>query len=476
MDWMFHGLTLIVAFSALGNWRNAIYACVLLDIARDIVRKMTPGYPILCTILVGVVWGFALIRATSREKRELNRIANRYPELWLSVNAMVAAILPGAIISMIRYENGWMLCAIGGLSYLAPFIGVLLGYCWPRRADDVIRWLALYIVVNSAAVSGALLEVYNVDVPGLGGMKMDWIRNYGDDVVKLISGFYRSPDVMGLHAAHVMMFSAILGSRPTARGRWLWCGCACWAACGLLLCGRRKMIVMPILFLISFITLHWMSGKVGRRVAVVCFGIGIAVALGLFGISQIQEEGDEYSRFASSIITEGVERASKSFSNVIQVTVEQAGWLGDGLGSATQGKQYTGITINKSWQEDGVGRLFKELGVPGVALVLLALALLAKTLRRSFAAVPQEARTARHLQFGLAGVVAANAGSFVVSHQAYSGDPSTVLIVGFSLGMVLGMPRIAVMQRKSLTSPSDISSRAPFDTVAEEQRFHAKCV
>ncbi|MBS0201596.1 MAG: hypothetical protein JSS49_01765 [Planctomycetes bacterium] len=443
MDWMFAAITLLIAFSALGSWRIALFACVILDIARDVVRKSVPGYPVIPTVIVGVVWAFALLGAASSERRELNRISSRYPTFVMSMQTMVAAVFPGALIALIRYENGWMLCAIGGISYLAPFIGVVLGYLWPRRSSDVLRWLSLYVVLNSIVLSGAFLEAYDIDVPGLGGMKMDWIRNFGEDTVKLISGFYRSPDVMGLHAAHVIMFSVIIASQPSTRWKWFWIMAACWASGSLLLCGRRKMIVMPVLFFGTFVVLHWMSGRFGRRVALVSCAFGAAVAAGLFAISQVQEEGDEYSRFASSIVTEGVERASKSFTSIIDVTVRQSGWLGDGLGAATQGKQYTGVTVQKSWQEDGVGRLFKELGIPGVVLVLVALGMLARAVRDAIAAIPLSAGAARQLQFGILGVVAANAGSFIVSHQAYSGDPSTVLIVGFCLGIALGMPRVA---------------------------------
>ena len=39
----------------------------------------------------------------------------------------------------------------------------------------------------------------------------------------MISGFYRSPDLMGWHAAMLVMFSLIMGmrSRTTQAGRWV---------------------------------------------------------------------------------------------------------------------------------------------------------------------------------------------------------------------------------------------------------------
>jgi dienelactone hydrolase len=38
-------------------------------------------------------------------------------------------------------------------------------------------------------------------------------------------------------------------------------------------------------------------------------------------------------------------------------------------------------------------------------------------------------------------VLIANLACFLVSHQAYSGDPSSVTIVGFCLGVLLSLPQ-----------------------------------
>lgn len=235
----------------------------------------------------------------------------------------------------------------------------------------------------------------------------------------------------------------MLALRPKDRWKWLWWFISIWAASCLLLSGRRKMIVMPGLFLFTYVGLNWLSGRSGKRAAVASALFAVAVLAGLTVMTQLQETSDDYSRFASSIVTESVDRVSLSFSSIIQVTIEQSGWLGDGLGSATQGKQHTGIEISKSWQEDGVGRLFKELGIPGVILVLFAIWGMISSIRQSLLVVPSDAFQVRQLQIGMLSILIANGASFIVSHQAYSGDPSTVLIVGFCLGVVLGIPRLA---------------------------------
>jgi hypothetical protein len=130
-------------------------------------------------------------------------------------------------------------------------------------------------------------------------------------------------------------------------------------------------------------------------------------------------------------------------------TVEEHGILGCGLGTATQGAQYLdipGIAYGRkgngiyAWQEDGLSRLVMELGVIGTVLMLVAGALLVRAAVKAVRKTPPGGETYL-LAAGLAGVLAANLASFIVSHQAYSGDPSTILIVTQCFGMLLACPQ-----------------------------------
>jgi hypothetical protein len=440
MDWIFAGITGIVALLAIGNWRTALYCCLLLDVARDPVRKLTEQQSSLTTIIVGFVWFAAMLGALSTDPREGRLLFRRYRRLRTSLIVLVVALLPGALISMTRYNNGWMLAAIGAASYTAIFVGIVLGYLWPRRVGDVYRWMAAFVIINSVFLIGALLEAADINVPGLGGLQMQWIRNYGTDLIKLICGFYRSPDVMGLHAAHVIMFGVLLALRPGKRFAWFWLSLCTWAMTCLLLSGRRKMIAIPLVFLVTYLALVAVSSGRKRIAFSMAMFAGIIVTSLLF-VVEGQDISDEYTRYAASIATEGFERTTRSFTEIISTTLNQSGWLGDGLGTATQGRQYLGVVTNtRDWQEDGVGRLFKELGVPGVILAVASIALMLSAIRTAFDAIPK-GHPVLPLQFGMFSIVAANLASFVISHQAYSGDPSAVLVVGFCLGIGLGLPR-----------------------------------
>jgi hypothetical protein len=93
----------------------------------------------------------------------------------------------------------------------------------------------------------------------------------------------------------------------------------------------------------------------------------------------------------------------------------------------------------KAWQEDGVSRVFAEMGVFGALLVLCALIQGLKACRRALNMVPP-LHPIGELQIGLAGIVSASAASFVISHQAFSGDPCSMLFVAFLLGVMLSGP------------------------------------
>jgi len=469
MDDLFSGLVVLVALFALGKWREAIFACLLIDATRDFFRKISEQQSVLTTLTIGLVWMAALFGAFTLNGRECRSLFLRYPQYKKSVLALVAALVPGALISTLMYQNGWVLAVVGILSYLCPGIGIVLGYLWPRRADDIYKWLSAYVLINAVVLIGVILEIGKVKFPGLGGMNMVWIRYNGTDIVQLIAGFYRSPDVMGLHAAHVILFGAIIALRPRQRFTWFWLLICTWGATCVLLSGRRKMIGMPAVFLVSYVGL--VTSSSGRiRFAVGMAGAAVVIVGMLSLIIETQDISSDYTRFASTIMGDVFERTSESFSSAVAVTLQQSGLLGDGLGVATQGRHRLGIVTNtRDWQEDGVGRLFKELGVPGVVLAVVSLYFLIAAVRHSMTAIPK-GHPAQSLQFGIYSVVFANACGFIVSHQAYSGDPSTILMIGFCLGMGLGIPRTVWSNVSRPVSPKRPVTLTEFPSAPPDSR------
>jgi hypothetical protein len=432
----------LAAAVALYDWRKGIYFCIVLDALRDPVRKLSPDQSVVVTVVVGLVWGAVFVGALVREQDRLTAFFRAYPRLRLALVLLVAGLLPGAAMSLISYAGGWKLAAAGLVSYLAPVLGIAVGYCFARDLRDVWRLLSLYCVVNAVALSGAALEFCNVSLPGLGGIGIDWLRTRaGADAVDLICGFYRSPDVLGLHAAQTAMFAGVLAVRERGRGRAGWIAVIVWAGVCLLLSGRRKMIAMPILFAAVYLCLAWR--RLPARAKAWSLATAAVSVLAFAGAVSWSGIGPQYTDYARSTVGDGFERFSHNSLGGTITTLRQAGPLGYGLGTATQGAYHLAAHGLNTWQEDGVSRFFAEAGVPGTVLIAISMWLLFSTSWRVVRRGPHGAGDHRRLQACLAGIVLANGASFAISHQAYSGDPSTVMLVAMCLGLLLSGPVLA---------------------------------
>ena len=460
METIYYALVAVAFFLAISNWRAGLYACVLFDGLRDPIRKLCADQPIAITIAVAVIWLGVFIGLLNAHRAELVRgVRHQYPKVGIGIQCLVVALIPGFAFSLVFYQRGYLLAMIGSISYLAPLLGLAIGFVFPRTEKDVERLLAFYSVVNSVLLTGAVLEYSGSDMPGLGGMSMDWIRHMPGIQVNLISGFYRSPDVLGLHAAHLIMFSAILATRAKGPGRIGWSTLAVWGGMCLLLAGRRKSIAIPFIFVAVYLLLSfWRASRMprGANILVMLAALVTAATLGLVREVEISTE---YTDYASTLVTRGSTRSKEIVVGSVLSTLQQSGIFGDGLGTATQGSHYAGVKVSRhGWQEDGASRLLKELGLIGVLFMAIAVVLFAQALVRAVRLIPAWHSVA-DLQLCLLSVVVANGACFIAAHQLYSGDPCASLLVLALLGMVFGAPRIVRKEQEGRLGHSSFAIR-----------------
>jgi hypothetical protein len=88
---------------------------------------------------------------------------------------------------------------------------------------------------------------------------------------------------------------------------------------------------------------------------------------------------------------------------------------------------------DRSWQESGLSKILVELGVPGFVWALVLGGALGAALARSLSAATSADST---LLVGIVAFCAANAASFVVSHQVY-GDLLIMTLSAFFAGVAL---------------------------------------
>ncbi len=444
VEYLFLALTGVGCLIAISNWRMGVYVGIFLDVLRDPARKLCEGQSITITLAGAAVWIFVAWRAWSTEGASIKAFVREHPTWRTIFIFLMLALLPAAALSCILYPRGYLLAAIGLVSYTGPIIGIGMGFLFARSEKDVYRFLRFYTIINTVALVGVPLECFGWHVPGLGGIRYQWIRYSEAGTIPLIAGFYRSPDIMGLHAAHVMMFSMMLWMRKARGGSVGWFAAVAWAAYCVLLSGRRKMIGIPIVFVISYIGLCvWRQAHHGQRLLALAI-LGIMVAIGGAFIFLNAEDIRDHTAYATTLFTEGPQRFNELVIGSTIATVKRVGFLGAGLGSATQGRYYIGLDKvggGAGWQEDGVSRMFLEFGVAGTILVLFSLFMAIQMTSRALRRVPRES-SVQILQFGLLSVVMGNAASFVISHQQYSGDPVTGLMATMMAGMVLGLTQV----------------------------------
>jgi hypothetical protein len=463
MELIFYAVVAIASLYCLVDWRRGLYLCLLIDFVRDPVRKLAEDQPLAITLAGVVPWMAVFLGALVKDRAAIQLMWSRYPKLRVMVICIMVAIVPAAAISSVGFVNGWMMAAVGSASYIVPLMGIGVGFALARSEDDVYRLLRFYALLNSVALIGTVFEKFHMAVPALGGIKVDWVRYRTGYTVELISGFYRSPDIMGLHAAHVVLFTSLLAIRARGAARMSYLTLALWATLSLFLSGRRKMVGMPLVFVVCYyFACRWRGiGRSGGKPALLACAITLAGA-GFLAFNE-DEQGHEYTDYALTMFTEAHERAGVNVVGAAIETMRQVGVLGAGLGTATQGRHYLGIKSDRSrrgWQEDGFSRLFMELGVPGVLLVLFAVIQLVNVTMTALKLVAPT-HSVQGLQIGLLSCAAADAMSYVFSHQQYSGDPVSALLVTIMIGAILGAPRIFaadVARRRALSEAAALAA------------------
>lgn len=473
MEMLMLGMIAVCGLVALTNWRHAIFLVIIVDALRDPIRKLAPAQPVWISQAIILDWAVIIGMCLSTNTRVLLGVRRVFPRLRQGTIFFIVGLLPGAALSLLLYRNGWILAGIGGLSYVGPLAGLFVGVCLAERSQDVFRLMQLYVVMNSLVLTGSFAEHQGLDLPGLGGLLgHEWIRHMPGVLVRMVSGFFRSPDIAGFHAAHVVIFSILLavsrGKGKNINPQWL--VFALWGLAALFLAGRRKMFSITVVFLIVWVLTDYLRKQQGSKNLLLFVGV-VLVLIGGGGVFLMAGESNlEHHQIylATTVYDVAPNLYDHAFSDSIE-TINQSGILGSGLGYVTQGSQYAGVDRTQAWQEDGVSRLFKELGIVGVIFLMMAGVQFVKELRHAFRFQIMDS-TRLLLQNGGIAIFMANLACFVASHQHISGDVANgvlpLLFLGGVFGHVLGDQKYAAAQQAAI----DHNFRVPFSAIEVRNR------
>ncbi|MGH8107792.1 MAG: hypothetical protein ACREO1_03615 [Arenimonas sp.] len=460
-------LLFVMSLLAMAKWRWGFALCVLMAILQGPIRKLAPDQPVYFVMFVAVVFAAMLFGAFMKRVPLLPRsIAGWRENVATPFNLFLMLILIQAAHSLFTLES-FVITGIGLLSYLAPIPAIVLAYQFALRQgiEGVRRWMRFYVVVATLAIATVYLEYLGFDWSLLGQVGSDMLISYGDSQYKGNSGIFRATEIAAWHAATIACFSFLLflGKRFTV-SRIILALLFIAFLVGLgALTGRRKMIIQVAIFLSTYIGLITWFRRGNGKLAVLAFVIGIISYIGVAGWLAPDPGDAKYAALSNSYVAENntniiSHRTQTVFAEIpgrikrlgvepISWAVEEAGWLGAGVGVGSQGAQHFGAKGSGA-AEGGLGKFTLELGVPGLILFVWLFTAFARYVWRLLAFISHNAPAYATLAYGLVSFILANVAAFSVATQAY-GDVFILLTLGLSLGFLLALPTLSQMHAQS---------------------------
>lgn len=446
-------LYLIIALAAIAcfftflNWRHGIFWMIVLAAVQDPIRKLIPNAPNSLLLISIPVFFISLFTMLGRYGNSWSVLAGFYPRIVASLRWLILACIPAAILSFLYGPGSWTYTLFGALSYSYIPLAILLGFCFLRSEKDLRLLLIFYCVISSVLLLGTFIEYFNLSfLPSIVGTKalgFDWIRYRSGYTVDLLAGFYRSPDVMGWHAASTSMLTLLLAFSRRGNVQWQWLMASGLAFAALLVSGRRKMTFMVPFFVLLFVFLLSQSRRRGLNfqsllILSSCFLITYVTA-DLLGLNAESEVIRYYTDDPGDISTQVQTHAWAS----VWESFRQNGFWGAGLGFASPGAQNLPFPRPRMWQESGPSRLVAEVGLPGLTMMVVFLGQVVLSAWRNIQSLASRFSIFTLYSIGLLAFVIANIGSLSVSGQILA-DPFISCFIGFSMGMQLSLLRLSI--------------------------------
>lgn len=463
--YLLYGLVGLGVARGLTRWRDGLFFIVLLGAVQDPLRKLVPGVPGYLVLASAVVLGVMMLGLASGTRTWWSAFVRHFPSIGRAAGWFGLACVPAAVISASYGAGSWLLSVLGAMSYAVLFVAVLVGFYYPRSVRELRRFLSFYCIMTAVMLTGTGIDYFGYwpDSPLIGteALGTEWLRFRSGYVIEMIAGFYRSPDVMGWHAAATVMLATILAMTARGTSRWFWIALAALAVAALIVCARRKMFYMPPVFGAVIMWIYWQSRRPGRMVPVL---LGLMVPLA--GGAVVSEWlGENETPTVIQYYTEGSREALDQLEahgyRALVTTYAQAGFFGYGLGVATPGSHHLNVERPHTWQEGGASRLLVELGVPGMtafAALVVSMLLAGWQLTRRHVLARSDLST---YAVGLFAFFVANASSLLVSGQILA-DPVVATLLGVSLGFVLSLARAPTALPVPASPPLPVpAARAP---------------
>jgi hypothetical protein len=445
---------------ALFDWRKGLFAMLVVAFLQDAARKLEVDQPVYFTLLSGMVLAATYVRAQVPRPFWPTQIGGWNHYLRRPSIAFVLILVVQAGLSIVRYGNP-TIAAIGALSYLAPLPAMLLAYHFALRSgrSGIQRWLSTYLICTLVTVPTVVLEYAGAGWVTLGqvGAGFEMYEEYA--TLTAHSGFFRGSETAAWHTATAVCYLLLLSSlRRLSQKQIILAVTLIVALLSIgVLTGRRKIFVEIVIFMSVYVSLLLVFRKGGFKLAVAVFVGGVISYAVLtwwiverpIDVAAADAPAYQYYAQRSASVSSGVsERFLGMGFGPVEWAIDRFGWLGGGLGIASQGAQHFGggAEVYGGAGEGGLGKIAAELGIPGL---LVALWFAFSAVRYAWAVLvhvsARSAATAR-LAYGLAGFLVANLAVFFVATQAF-GDVFVLTMLGMLAGFFTATPVLAEREK-----------------------------
>jgi hypothetical protein len=442
---------------ALVDWRRGWLLAVFCGVLQDPARKLTPGTPVMMTLSIIIVYAMVLYSGQAALQKQAQEFSRRFSAIKVAAAIVFILMILAAINGLTTFglEN-WKAPALAFFIYCAPIPAVLLGFTYLQREEQMYDFFRFYAVMTSVAMIGTVMEYLNVPWHVLGTVALAEgnYRFLPGMTIRMLSGFYRAPDIMGWHAATLSMIGLAMTIRArTLRSSWPWMLVTAWGFLNCLISARRKAVYMVAVFAAAFL---WRYARRLTLTQVTAIGLS---ALALFAVVSRLGQDETANVYTRSTGTSSEEVFARLEGGMIG-TIEQFGIMGAGLGTATQGVYHVlkNPDLQIGWQEGGLAKLTMELGLPGfLGVALFGAAVLSFMLKAS--RHPDVPGSSQFLRATLFGIVIADVVEFFVSAQAYS-DAVLTLMSAFFLGCLFASSLLDERARERGEAPEMVPVRA----------------
>lgn len=437
----------IGAFFALGPWRLAFYATVVLGFLQDPLRKVIDGQPVvlvmLSTIMMMAAFFGASLQAGGFSLRPMT-LGNQRAKVI--VIAFIVLVLMQSVVGFVRFGS-IQVALIGVIAYLAPMPALWLSSRFLRRDSDLIRFLWVYCgfaLIVAASIHAGKVGIKGVLLEEVGEGVIVYDRIVG--MLETFPGFMRATEIAAWHMATGCCFLIILA--VATQSRKLWWMLPPFIAVLLtasLMTGRRKSLVAVAIFAgIYLLLMLAYRQRTASKMLLLSAGLVLLMMIGTFLTGMDTASGpDPYLTRGHSVWGDLVERFAGLGLASVFWAINAAGFLGLGAGSVGQGAQYFGgASVGaRGAAEGGLGKIIVELGVPGLILAIGVVFILMRTVRLVLAASRVGSPRVLRLVLGLVAICATNVSVFITASQAF-GDPFILFMLGSCAGFVLAAPRM----------------------------------